>query len=146
MSKKRPVLQLDLGGNETRPRLQARRRLNPKERAWAKGKRSTMVKANNKTHLTKERAKERMRANKNSRKTSRSPDRTTAGAKTRTVSHTESATESKTMGVLKRLSTCTHDALKTWWQRPEFLACVAVTSGTTLRKKFIVGFRNGGRS
>ena len=41
MSKKRQVFQLDLGGNGTRPRLQARRRLNPKERAWAKGNRST---------------------------------------------------------------------------------------------------------
>ena len=87
-----------------------------------------------------------MRANQNTRKTSRSPDRTTAGAKTRTVSHKESATESKTTGVLKRLSTCTHDASKIWWQRLEFLACVAVTSGTTLRMQFIVGFRNWGGS
>ena len=108
MSKKRQVLQLDLGGNETRPRLQARRRLNPKERAWAKGKRSTMAKANNKTHLPKARAKERMRANKNTRKTSRSPDRATAGAKTRTVSHMESATEGKDVRIetIVELSTC----------------------------------------
>ena len=111
-----------------------------------KVKRSTMAKANNKTHLPKARAKERMRANKNTRKTSRSPDRATAGAKTRTVSHMESVTESETTDVLKQLSTCTHDALKTWWQRLEFLACVAVTSGTTLRMQFIAGFWNGGRS
>ena len=62
---------------ETRPKLQAKKRLNPKEVQWQKGKRQTKARAraNNKTHLPKARVKGRFRAKAHNGKTSPSQER-----------------------------------------------------------------------
>ena len=65
----------------TCPAQQAKKRLNPQEVQWQKGKRQTKARAraNNKTHLPKARVKERFRAKAHNGKTSPSQERARQG-------------------------------------------------------------------